>query len=99
MSKYRWYARASSVIREKYQDQASGLITEAIEKMREVGLHVEHVYDPTEDTENIFLPADAAVALQEVIQDAGYIEKAPPNNESDLKERLLMGSNMNKKWH
>lgn len=82
------------------------VLTQMIPKMLALQWPVEHVYDPVANTINIVFPRDALLqdtTIRDILRDAAFEEKTIPEHdwqgEQDLKEAILNGSNMNKRWH
>ena len=98
---YRWYSRTAGADRNSEAQGAHDVVLAAIYFLSDTGIHFEHVFDPVANTENLFIPAKVAESIGKELKLAGFIERLPSGNfqeQADLQEAILNGSDFNKTW-
>lgn len=99
-----WYQRdATKEYRSDAERAYAFIVNHFIPLLQHHNTPHEFVYCPVSDTSNIAVEKKYIdIAWLQIFKDAGFVEKQIPLKDAmaqaDLKEALLAGSNMNKRW-
>lgn len=100
-----WYVKQLDLNYSKEAQEAHRQITgPMLGKLQEAGIPHEFVHDPIPNTSNITIPRQfATTEFKRLFEIAGFVEKAIPEKDTqastEMREALMAGAQMDKKWH